>query len=100
MHYAIMNPADIRYYQDSISSKFSTGQTLLETFKALVNGALEPKDLKDIKVCLHDGHYVALEGNRRLFLFKVSLTLPEIVDKPGIFWNTFVLSYHLYQFAF
>ena len=68
-----MRPSKIRYSQDSIAKKFSTGtgKTLLETFEELVNGETNPEDLDCIEVSFHDGGYIAFEGNRRLFLFKV-----------------------------
>ena len=68
-----IKPSDILFCQENIDGKFGRGNntSLLDTFKKLVSGDLEPSDFPPITVVCYDGKYYAYDGHRRLFLFKV-----------------------------
>jgi hypothetical protein len=61
----LMDPADIRFSQDSVSPTFKDGKSLSETIEALRSGTLSPRDLPAIKVTDIDGQLYSLD-NRRL----------------------------------
>ena len=71
------NPRDIRYMQDSVADKIRNGKDLLDVFKELVDGTLEPSNMTPIEVVVIGGEYFAYDGNRRLLLFKVSKTIVD-----------------------
>lgn len=60
---------DIKYTQDSISSKFSDGTTIEETINGLKNGTINPKSIPEIRIFEKNGQIFSLD-NRRLYAFK------------------------------
>ena len=68
-----LKPSEIRYSQDSISNEFSdiNHGTIIDAFKKLLDGTLEVHVLGRVEVGHYLGNWVAFEGNRRLFIFKV-----------------------------
>ena len=68
-----LKPSQIRYSQDSISIYFSDSDngSILDLFEKLITGEINVAYLPLVQVAHHDGHWMAFEGNRRLFVFKV-----------------------------
>ena len=68
-----LKPSEIRYSQDSISIDFSNSDngSILDLFEKLITGELAVSSLPLVQVAHYDGQWMAFEGNRRLFVFKV-----------------------------
>lgn len=63
-------PSEIRYSQDSISSRFRDGHRLSYTFAELLYGRISVFSLGSMECLQKDGHWWAVSGNRRLYVFK------------------------------
>ncbi len=73
-----INPEKIRFTQDSISSKFSNGNTLESTINGLKSGKISPNDFPPIRVFERDEKMYSLD-NRRLEVFqKAGIDIPTI----------------------
>ena len=70
------SPRLVRFTQPTITQRFSSGQTLVETAEALRSGNLAAADLPAIRVVEHQGSLYTLD-NRRLAVFQ-SAGLPAI----------------------
>ena len=70
-----LRPSDIRYSQDSISFKLrdEDNGTILDLFEKIINGEITVSFLPRIQVADYDGNWMAFDGNRRLFVFKVRI---------------------------
>ena len=68
-----LKPSEIRYSQDSISFYFrdDSNGTILDLFEKIISGEINVSFLPRIQVADYDGNWMAFEGNRRLFIFKV-----------------------------
>jgi hypothetical protein len=67
-----LRPSDILYSQDSIKRQFTDGKTLEFSFEQLLNDELTEEDIEPIEVVEDkDGLCWALNGHRRLFLYKM-----------------------------
>ena len=64
-----VDPQDIRFSQDSISSRFKNGNTVSETIDNLKTGELTANDFPNIRVVERDGKLYTLD-NRRLYCFQ------------------------------
>ncbi|WP_316763687.1 RHS repeat-associated core domain-containing protein [Streptomyces herbicida] len=64
-----MNPAKIRYTQDSIKGSYKDGRSLDETIAELQSGEKSADDIQPIRVFERDGNIYSLD-NRRLYAFK------------------------------
>ena len=69
----LLKPSKIRYSQDSISIDFSNSDngSILDLFEKLITGELAVSSLPLVQVAQYEGQWMAFEGNRRLFVFKV-----------------------------
>eukprot|EP00933_Yihiella_yeosuensis_P046186 TRINITY_DN41676_c0_g1_i1.p1 TRINITY_DN41676_c0_g1~~TRINITY_DN41676_c0_g1_i1.p1 ORF type:complete len:477 (-),score=22.32 TRINITY_DN41676_c0_g1_i1:75-1505(-) len=81
-----MNPASIRYTQDSISSRFANGMSIYETLSQLRNGELSIESIPRIEVFEYNGDWYSAD-NRRLWVLKelgrsimVNVVAPSDVD--------------------
>ena len=75
-----LSPAEIRYTQDSIKNKFRNGRLLSYTFAQLLYSRLSVSSLEDIECVQKDGHWWALSGNRRLYVYKKLQEAGKIVN--------------------
>ena len=68
-----LKPSEIRYSQDSISIYFSDSDngSILDLFEKLIAGEINVAYLPLVQVAYYNGYWMAFEGNRRLFVFKV-----------------------------
>lgn len=66
----VLSPSEIRYFQDSISNKFTDGTSLTSTFALLLDGQLSVSSLPAMGCFWMNGSWYAVSGNRRLFLYK------------------------------
>ena len=68
-----LRPSDIRYSQDSINIYFREegSGTILDLFEKIINGEINVSFLPRIQVADYDGNWMAFEGNRRLFVYRV-----------------------------
>lgn len=66
-----LRPSVIRYSHDSIGCKFSNGLPLTSVFAHLISGSLEVADLPRVHVLNINGHFWAVTGNRRLYLYRM-----------------------------
>lgn len=66
-----MDPADISYTQDSISSKFQCGRLVKRTKEMLESKALDVVEIPEIRVFLWNDRWHS-EDNRRLWAFKTA----------------------------
>ena len=73
-----LNPQTIRFTHDSIFHIFKNGVRLSDTISDLENNLIKVEDFPMIRVVLHKGCYWSLD-NRRLYVFKVSCTVPHIM---------------------
>jgi len=64
-----IDPSEIRYSQNSISSTFKNGQKVSELIDNLKNGYINPSDVEPIRIVEKDGRIYSLD-NRRLYAFK------------------------------
>lgn len=81
-----MDPADISYTQDSISSKFQCGRLVKRTMEMLASKALDILAIPEIRVFLWDGQWHS-EDNRRLWAFKTAglTSVPvQVVQKESV----------------
>lgn len=81
-----MNPAEISYTQDSISSKFQCGRLVKRTMEMLASKALDILAIPEIRVFLWDGKWHS-EDNRRLWAFKTAglTSVPvQVVQKESV----------------
>lgn len=81
-----MDPADISYTQDSISSKFQCGRLVKRTMEMLASKALDILKIPEIRVFLWDGQWHS-EDNRRLWAFKTAglTSVPvQVVQKESV----------------
>ena len=81
-----MNPADISYTQDSISSKFQCGKLVKRTMELLESKALDILIIPEIRVFLWNGQWHS-EDNRRLWAFKTAglTSVPvKVVQKESV----------------
>ena len=65
-----MDPQDIRYTQNSISSRFGDERLVDDMIKGLKNGSITPDDVPAIRIFKGDDGYVYSLDNRRLYAFK------------------------------
>ncbi|CAE7622441.1 unnamed protein product, partial [Symbiodinium sp. CCMP2456] len=65
-----LNVAEIRWTHDAIRVTFRDGKLLMETLVDLLAGKLRPSDLPMVEVLELGGSFYAIEGNRRLWIFK------------------------------
>ena len=61
---------DIRYSQNSISDCFGDGRSFVSLCRDLLSGRVTVNSLPRISVIHHDGNWMAIDGNRRLFVLK------------------------------
>ena len=61
---------DIRYSQDSINAYFGYGRSFESLCRDLLSGTVTVDSLPRISVVQHDGNWMAIDGNRRLFVLK------------------------------
>ena len=61
---------DIRYSQNSINDYFGCGRTFGGLCSDLLSGRVTVESLPRISVVQHEGNWMAIEGNRRLFVLK------------------------------
>ena len=81
-----LDPADISYTQDSISSKFQCGRLVKRTMEMLASKALDILAIPEIRVFLWDGKWHS-EDNRRLWAFKTAglTSVPvQVVQKESV----------------
>ena len=81
----MLNPQDIRYVQDSISSRFMCGRRVVETMNQLLSG-LSVDLIPTIRVFHWNGHWHS-EDNRRLWAFKkagLQAVPVRYVDKSSV----------------
>eukprot|EP00434_Breviolum_minutum_P030543 symbB.v1.2.027012.t1/scaffold2631.1/size74421/7 len=81
-----MNPADIFYTQDSISSKFQCGKLVKRTMELLASRSLDILEIPLIRVFLWDGRWHS-QDNRRLWAFKTAglTSVPvQVVQKESV----------------
>ena len=81
-----MNPGDISYTQDSISSKFQCGRLVKQTMQKLASKTLDILEIPEIRVFLWDGQWHS-EDNRRLWAFKTAglTSVPvKVVQKESV----------------
>ncbi|MFJ6539129.1 RHS repeat-associated core domain-containing protein [Streptomyces sp. NPDC091385] len=64
-----MNPARIRFTQDSIKGSYKDGRSLEDTIMELKSGAKSADDIQPIRIFERDGQIYSLD-NRRLYAFK------------------------------
>jgi len=64
-----LDPADIRFTQDSISSTFRDGSSIDDLIEGLKNGTISADEIPTIRVFEMDGKIYSLD-NRRLYAFK------------------------------
>ncbi len=77
-----MNPSEIRFTQDSISSVFRNGNTLESTINGLKSGKISPNDFPPIRIFEKNGNINSLD-NRRLEVFqKAGIDIPTIRATP------------------
>ena len=82
-----LRPTEICFTQDSVAGSFSDGRSLADVFEQLLYKRLTPDDLGAIEVVKENGLWMALTGNRRLFLYRkleklgVISTIPVWVRK-------------------
>ena len=75
-----MKPSDIRYSQNTIKSRFVNGTEVTSMLTRLLTREIAVSSIKHIEVRRHDeddelnGKYFAVDGHRRLYIFKVSAT--------------------------
>ena len=68
-----LDVGDIYFSQNSINAIFKEEKTtLVDTFQDLLLENIKPSDFPPITVVKYNNEYFAYDGNRRLFLFKVS----------------------------
>lgn len=68
--YQYLKPSEIRYTQDSISSRFSKSKkTLQETLQSLLRKGIPKRDVPMIRVVQRNGKWWSFD-NRRLWVFK------------------------------
>jgi hypothetical protein len=72
-----MNPHDIRFTQDTVSTNFSDGGTITDVVNQLRNGKLSADEFPTIRTVEHNGKIYSLD-NRRLSAFKAA----QIEDIP------------------
>ena len=64
---------DIYFAQDSVNAIFKDNKTsLIKTFDDLLNDRVSVHRFPPLTVVKYDGKFYAYDGNRRLYLFKVS----------------------------
>jgi hypothetical protein len=65
-----LQPSEIRYTQDSISEEFGhdKSKTIDDTYRELLYGAIDVKNIRFISVVFHDDLYWVTSGNRRLYV--------------------------------
>ena len=81
-----LNPQEIRYVQDSISSKFQCGRRVADTMNQLLSGLLSIHSIPTIRVFQWNGHWYS-QDNRRLWAFKKAglKSVPvRYVDKSSV----------------
>jgi hypothetical protein len=67
-----MLPSEILYSQESIRCRFADGNTLEDTFRRLLNNELSEDDIELVEAVKDDsGRWWAVNGHRRLFLYKI-----------------------------
>ena len=68
-----LKPSEIRYSQDSINFYFrdDSNGTILDLCEKIINGEINVSFLPRIQVANYNGNWMAFDGNRRLFVFKV-----------------------------
>jgi RHS repeat-associated protein len=64
-----INPAEVRFTQDSIKSTFKDGRAISEMVEGLKSGALKAEEIKPIRVFMNEGKMFSLD-NRRLYALK------------------------------
>lgn len=84
MSLASLRPHDVRFSQDSISSRFTNNSYLTSTFHDLLTRKLTPFDIQPIEVVQIGGLWWALTGNRRLYLYRKLEELGVIKNIPVI----------------
>jgi filamentous hemagglutinin len=76
----LMDPGDIRFTQNSISSTFKDGTNVGETIDALRTGKTSPLDIEPIRTFQRNGQTFTLD-NRRLFAASEAGT--QIATRPA-----------------
>lgn len=77
-----INPNLVRFSQDEVSARFSTGETIEQTAAALRSGYLKPTDLPLMRLTVKDGQIYSLD-NRRLVAFqKAGIQMPFRMATP------------------
>jgi hypothetical protein len=64
-----IEPSLVRFSQDSVSPRFSSGETIEQTAAALRSGYLKANDLPTVRLTVKGGQVYALD-NRRLVVFQ------------------------------
>ncbi|MDG4820173.1 RHS repeat-associated core domain-containing protein [Micromonospora sp. WMMD956] len=77
-----INPSLVRFSQDTVSPRFSTGETIEQTAAALRSGYTRPTDLPPVRLTVRDGQIYTLD-NRRLVAFqKAGIPMPFRMATP------------------
>lgn len=63
-------PCDIRFTHDSISSVFSCGRYIYDTYDELKRGFKSHRDIPTMMISYMDGEWYTYTGNRRLWVFQ------------------------------
>ena len=79
-----LSPMEIRFTQSSISEQFRDGSLMMELFQDLVTGNEHPDSIDDIKCVRWKKKYWAIDGNRRLLLYKVSPFVYRLLNDVNI----------------
>ena len=81
--YPRIDPANVRYSQDTIKGQFGDGKEIGDTFHQLLNRDISVDDIPPIQVIKDEsGVYWAHTGNRRLYVFKRLQSLGIVSDIP------------------
>jgi hypothetical protein len=77
-----IDPKLVRFSQDTVSPRFSTGQTIEQTAAGLRSGYVKPDDLPTVRLHYQDGNLHTLD-NRRLVAFqKAGIPMPFRMATP------------------
>ena len=68
-----LSPKDIRFCQDTVSEYFRDDGSLLDLYIEIVRGYTDVEDIKPITCVWWKQRYWAVDGNRRLLVYKVWL---------------------------
>ena len=81
---ARLKPKEIRFTQDSVASRFRDGMYLSDTFEQILYRRITPDDIEAIQVVEENGVWLALTGNRRLYIYRKLENLGIISTVPVV----------------